>query len=322
MNKFAAPVVLLVLACALLAYLFVDCSGTRATFDADAYLKARSGIDSLEMALWNAQGDPEAQVAIRSELDTKWQELSAMRVGSKAVDQSNGAEPTAEGLSQDTVKWIVGGAAVVVICIVVLVLILRRRQEIITRRMEAIKAERFKAPKDGFDDAATLVPRPRPQKVSIIADAEEYAAKKRETMVVSHSATKIHNEDQNIAFEDENGIPENKIITGSPDSKPTLRPTAKERITSAVQNLSDVFHSPRGVSRDHTMKIRAQSRNATGDPNLTGSNPLDTTRFDRETVEKSRIMQLARRGFPASAIASQLRIAQDKVESVIRESQV
>jgi hypothetical protein len=126
-----------------------------------------------------------------------------------------------------------------------------------------------------------------------------------------------------MAFEDENGVPENKIMTTDLDApRPQLRPTAKERITSAMQSLSDVLRAPRGVTRDRTMKIRAQSHNTTGDPNLQKKpSPLKTSRFDREFTEKTKILQMTRRGFPASAIASQLRIPQEHVEAVIKESQ-
>lgn len=324
MKKFLAPVVLLVLAIALVAYLAIDFSGSRSSFDADAYLAARAKIDSLEVALWDAQGNPDAQVVIRTELDAAWETLSAMRSG-PATEEAPAAESgdvaaDTQSMSSDVVAWIVGGGVAIFICVVVLVLILKRRQDIITQRMEAVKAERFKEPKGGFDDAATLVPRPRPQKRSIIADAEAYAAQKRETMT-QQATERPADTDQKIAFEDENGVPENKILTGFPDSKPTLRPTAKERITSAMQNLSDVLRAPRGLSRERTMKLRAQSRNATGDPSLMGSSPLEITRFDRENSEKNKILQLSRRGVPASSIASRMKLPQDKVEAIIRESQ-
>ena len=187
--------------------------------------------------------------------------------------------------------------------------------------MEAIKAERFKEPKASLDDA-TIPPRPRREKRSIIADAEAYAARKRETLAQEAAAKQESKpasaEEPKVEFEDENGVPENKILTGVPDSKPTLRPTAKERITSAMQNLSDVLRAPRGLSRERTMKLRAQSRNLTGDPNL--KSPLEITRFDRESNEKTKILQMSRRGFPASAIASSLKISQEKVEAVIKEA--
>lgn len=330
MKKFIAPAVLFVLVGALVAYLTLDLTGSRSSFDADAYLAARAKIDSLEIALWNAQGNADAQVAIRTELETAWEQLTAMRaepaakVEENAPAETQAREPIA-GLSSDVIMWIVAGAAAIVVCIIVLVLVLRHHRDVVTRRMEAVKAERFKEAK-GAEDAPTLTPRPRQPKRSIIADAEEYAAHKRETTAQQSAALAAEadpttDEEQKVAFEDENGVIENKILTGAPGSKPTLRPTAKERITSAMQNLSDVLRAPRGLSRERTMKLRAQSRNVTGDPNLMGSSPLETTRFDKESSEKNRILQLSRRGFPASAIASSLKIPQEKVESIIKNAQ-
>jgi len=327
MKKFIAPLVLLVLTCSLVAFLTIDGSGVRSSFDADAYLSSRARIDSLEQALWNSRTTPDRQVAIRLQLDSAWEQLSAMR---SAPEQSPEEVSTVGGvpLSFDTLKWVIGGIAAIAICVVVLVLILRKRQEIITRRMEAVKAERFKETKAGLDDA-TIPPRPRREKRSIIADVEAYAAaqQKREAEAAMQSvapaaapAAPNETSEPKVVFEDENGVPENKILTGAPDSKPTLRPTAKERITSAMQNLSDVLRAPRGLSRERTMKLRAQSRNMTGDPNLQVKSPLEITRFDRESNEKVKILQMSRRGFPASAIASSLKISQEKVEAVIKEA--
>ena len=318
MKKFLAPVVLLVLASALAVYLLMDFSGSRNSFDADAYLTARSKIDSLEHALWNAKANPDQQVTIRLQLDSAWEVLSSMRVA-PAMESADGASAESPSSTSDIVKWIVGGILAIGVCVAILVLVLRKRQEIITRRMEAIKAERFKEPKAVLDDA-TIPPRPRREKRSIIADAEAYAAQKRETLAQEAAAKQAPKpeEEPKVEFEDENGVPENKILTGIPDNKPTLRPTAKERITSAMQNLSDVLRAPRGLSRERTMKLRAQSRNLTGDPNL--KSPLEITRFDRESNEKTKILQMSRRGFPASAIASSLKISQEKVEAVIKEA--
>lgn len=309
---------LFVLASALAVYLTMDLSAAGKSFDAESYLAARSKIDSLELALWNARSDADAQVNIRLQLDSAWENLSAMR---SVPESAAGEQVTTIGgfpLSADTIKWILGGALAVVLCIIILVFILRKRQEIITRRMEAIKAERFKEPKAGLDDA-TIPPRPHREKRSIIADVEAYAAQKREALAAEETLSQGE-EEPKVAFEDENGVPENKILTGVPDSKPTLRPTAKERITSAMQNLSDVLRAPRGLSRERTMKIRAQSRNLTGNPNLKAQSPLEVTRFDRESNEKVKILQMSRRGFPASAIASSLKISQEKVEAVIKEA--
>ena len=73
MKKFLAPIVLLVLASALAVYLLMDFSGSGSSFDAEAYLAARSKIDSLELELWNAKSDPDLQVNIRLQLDSAWE---------------------------------------------------------------------------------------------------------------------------------------------------------------------------------------------------------------------------------------------------------
>ena len=300
MKKFIAPIVLFVLAAGLGAYLLLDFSAVRSSFDADAYLAARSRIDSLQVALYEAQGNPDLQLSIRSELESSWETLNEMRNVPAPAPSNNPF-----GVSNETMVWIACGVLAVILCIILLAF-LAHRKKVLTLQMEAVKAEqRFKEPKEGLDDA-TVVTRPRPKKRSIIDEVENAAA--------GQDLPKME-------FENEHGVPENKIMTTDLDApRPQLRPTAKERITSAMQSLSDVLRSPRGVTRDKTMKVRAQSHNTTGDPTLQTKSPLQTSRFDRELTEKTKIMQMSRRGFPASAIASQLKIPQEQVEAVIKES--
>ena len=305
MKKFIAPVVLFIVAAGLGAYLLLDFSAVQSSFDAESYLEARSRIDSLQVALFEAQGNPDLQLSIRTELEQSWESLGDMRTAPVPVAAENPL-----GVSSETMLWIAGGVAAIILCIILLFAVLAHRKKVLTMKMEAIKAaeeQRFKEPKGGLDDET--IARPRPQKRSIIDEVSEFAEREKQQELPK------------MAFEDENGVPENKIMTTDLDApRPQLRPTAKERITSAMQSLSDVLRSPRGVTRDRTMKIRAQSHNMTGDPTLQAKSPLKTSRFDRELTEKTKIMQMSRRGFPASAIASQLKIPQDQVEAVIKES--
>ena len=305
MKKFIAPVVLFIVAAGLGAYLLLDFSAVKSSFDAESYLEARSRIDSLQVALFEAQGNPDLQLSIRTELEQSWESLGDMRTAPVPVAAENPL-----GVSSETMLWIAGGVAAIILCIILLFAVLAHRKKVLTMKMEAIKAaeeQRFKEPKGGLDDET--IARPRPQKRSIIDEVSEFAEREKQQELPK------------MAFEDENGVPENKIMTTDLDApRPQLRPTAKERITSAMQSLSDVLRSPRGVTRDRTMKIRAQSHNMTGDPTLQAKSPLKTSRFDRELTEKTKIMQMSRRGFPASAIASQLKIPQDQVEAVIKES--
>lgn len=308
MKKIIAPIVLFILAAGVAAYLLMDFSGNGSSFDADSYLQARSKIDSLEIVLWESSANPDAQLTIRGELESAWTELNSMR----EISDSKQSAPS-QGLSSEASLWIAGGAAVVILCLVLL-FALSHRKKVLTQQVEAVKTElRFKEPKNGFENDPTIAP--RKQKRSIIDEVSEYAeAQKQEESAESEQP------EMKVAFEDENGVPENKILSADPDGKPTLRPTAKERITSAMQSLSDVLRAPRGLSRDRTMKLRAQSHNLTGDPSLQGSHPLETSRFDREFTEKNKILQMSRRGFPASAIASQLKLPQDQVEAIIKDA--
>ncbi len=300
MKKIVVPIVLLFLTAGVLLFLLADLSGGRSSFDSKAYLQARSKIDSMEVALWEAQGNADAQLAIRNDLEVAWADLNALRQKTPEGEVA-ASEKTIAGISKSALVWVVGGVAAVLLCIVLLAA-LSHHKKVVTMRMEALKAEgRFKEPKNGFENDPTLAPRPRASKPSIIDEVEGFAETK-------------------VSFEDENGNPENKVMISDLNRRPQLRPTARERITSAIQSLSDVLRAPRGLSRDRTMKLRAQSHNVTGNPNLQGSNPLEASRFDKELTEKSKILQMSRRGFPASAIASQLKIPQEQVEAVIKDA--
>ena len=303
MKKILVPIVLLLLCAGVLLYLLSDLSSGRASFDADAYLQARGKIDSLEVALWDARDNADAQLAIRNDLDIAWQDLNALRQKTPE-GESQESDKTVAGISKSALVWVVGGVLAVLICIILLAA-LSHRKKVLTQRTEALKAEnRFREPKNGFENDPTIAPRPRAPKHSIIEEADEFAEAK----------------ETKVSFEDENGNPENKVLISDLGKRPQLRPTARERITSAIQSLSDVLRAPRGLSRDRTMKLRAQSHNVTGNPTLQGSNPLETSRFDKELTEKSKILQMSRRGFPASAIATQLKIPQEQVEAVIKSA--
>lgn len=85
--------------------------------------------------------------------------------------------------------------------------------------------------------------------------------------------------------------------------RPVLRPTAKERITSAMQALSDTLaglRSPKGVHRapERANKYKAQSHNTLQTEIFPKPNPspLEMTRFDRERADKEKVLQLNRRG--------------------------
>ncbi len=301
MNKYVPPVILFVLACAVIIYLSTDFSGSSSSFDVDAYLQTRSKIDSLEMSLWNAQGDVDAQVAIRAELGTAWESLATMRLSSPVSDKDDEA---GAGMSGDVWLWIIGGTLAIILCMVVLALVFIHRKKVEeTRMMEAIR--RGGAPiKETIAEENGAAIRNHTAKRSIIDNAETFAKD-------SATATSRQTSLSKVAFENEHGVPENKILSSSLN-KPILRPTAKQRISSAVQSLSDVLFFRRNAN-----KTQKNSAVASG---VAENNSLETSRFDREFMERTKILQMSRRGFPASAIAAKLKLPQEKVEAIIKDA--
>lgn len=307
MKKLVVPLILTFLIAGLLFYLKSDPKANSGNLDAALYLETRSKIDSLQVELWNQNKNPEKRAQILSQLDLAWDENQRLK-SPIPVSSSESEEKTAS-IDLQIGMWFTI-TLVVIICILgMVVLLLKKKRDAITRQMEQIRAEqRFKAPKGGFQEDPTFVNRTRVRR-SIIDDAKAFAEEEKQKM------SEVSPND--IAFEDENGLPENKIMAYGPDDKPALRPTAKERITTAMQSLSDALVRPKGMTREKTMRVRAQSRNT-----LNGSsknNPLDITRFDQERSDKERVLQLMRRGYTNSEIARRMQISQEQVDTVIRE---
>ena len=217
MKKYAAPGILFVLACALIVYLKVDFSGSSSSFDVNRYMQTRVKIDSLEVALWNAQGNADAQVAIREQLSESWEVLSAMRTNS--ADEAENPEENVGGFSGGVWLWIIGGTLAVLLCAVILVLVLIHRKKVVeTRMMEALAKSRDTGTMSAIDDSETMAsPRVHTPKKSIIDEAEEFAAKRRETQTV------VTDTESKAAFEDANGVPENRILTSPFNGKTVLR---------------------------------------------------------------------------------------------------
>ena len=122
-----------------------------------------------------------------------------------------------------------------------------------------------------------------------------------------------------FAFEDSEGIPENRILSTDPNAKkPSLRPTTKERITTALQSLSSALTRPRGIPRDQTMHLRTQSRNTLYTPAI-DKEALDMTRFDKEQIDKTMVKRLKSQGCTPGMIAKKMNISQQDVDTLIQK---
>jgi hypothetical protein len=126
-----------------------------------------------------------------------------------------------------------------------------------------------------------------------------------------------------------------------PPAKPTLRDTAKQRITEAMVALKDSLaalsptapHTPLPTPLTQTSTaIRPPRRDRTLAPSLNRTHavrsfssddtlivdPQDQTNYDREAEQKQKIVNWHKQGRTVSEIAKHLSIPRDQVETVIR----
>lgn len=319
MKKFIVPAVLLVLAIALFAFLKAD--PFQPKLDGARYLSLREEIDEADMAVFAAADDPDGKMVAIAHRDSLWGVLVAMRnlesnasapapvkAPAKASVKAKESSVEKEGSGTNVFVFIIGGLIALIVIGGVVFFILRNRQEAITRQLEQIRKDnRFKTPKGGLDDP-TFVDRTRVHRRSIIDDAKQ----SDETLASSQQESTLVTTDD-VEFENAKGEVEH----------PVLRPTAKQRITKAMQSLSDTLAGlavPKGIHRDpdKVQNVRAQSHNTMKGTAIPKPNPLEMTRFDRERQDKERVIQLNRRGYTPAEIARRTQLSEEQVETVIR----
>ncbi|MBP5247446.1 MAG: hypothetical protein J6Z31_06255 [Fibrobacter sp.] len=308
MKKFIVPAVLLVLAIALFAFLKAD--PFQPKLDGARYLSLREEIDEADMAVFAASDNPDEKMIAVAHRDSLWGVLIAMRNlesdGGAPVQASVPAKAkSVESSGTNVFVFVIGGLIALLLIAGVVFFILRNRQEAITRQLEQIRKDnRFKTPKGGLDDP-TFVDRTRVHRRSIIEDAKQSAERTQaNTSVVTTDDVEFENSKGEVEY-------------------PVLRPTAKQRITKAMQSLSDTLAGlaiPKGIHRDpdRVQNVRAQSHNTMKGTAVPKPNPLEMTRFDRERQDKEKVLQLNRRGLTPAEIARRTQLSEEQVETVIR----
>lgn len=307
MKKFVVPAILLILVVLLFAFLKADPFEPK--LDGERYLLLREEIDAANVEVFAAD-DPDAKEVALKKRDSLWGVLVAMRNLEKG--ETPAALPASEVKSSEKSSgsnvfvYVIGGLIFLIVVLGGVFFFLRNRQEAITRQLEKIREEnRFKTPKGGLDDP-TFVDRTRVHRRSIIDDVKASPESSQDATVPVAD---------DVEFENAKGEVE----------RPVLRPTAKERITSAMQALSDTLaglRTPKGVHRDpeRANKYKAQSHNTLQTEIFPKPNPspLEMTRFDRERADKEKVLQLNRRGLTPSEIARRTQLSEEQVETVIR----
>lgn len=307
MKKFVVPAILFILVVFLFAFLKADPFEPR--LDGERYLLLREEIDAANVEVF-AAGNPDAKEFALKKRDSLWGVLVAMRNLEKGESPvalpANQVKSSEKSSGSNVFIYVIGGLILLIVVLGGIFFFLRNRQEAITRQLEKIREEnRFKTPKGGLDDP-TFVDRTRVHRRSIIDDVKASPESSQNTIVPMAD---------DVEFENAKGEVE----------RPVLRPTAKERITSAMQALSDTLaglRTPKGVHRDpeRANKYKAQSHNTLQTEIFPKSNPspLEMTRFDRERADKEKVLQLNRRGLTPSEIARRTQLSEEQVETVIR----
>lgn len=344
MKKWIVPIILLLAACLLVTYLRWD-SFITPSIDGRAYLTTRTKIDSLQRELWNSQNSADNRISALSELDEAWKELETLKnpeenqvVAEEPVKEVPIKEEASSNESVTISQWILPLG--VGLCLILSILIFLLLRKIFKKKsmddLEAQKAaissteetseplvieERFRNPKGGFSgDDLTFTRTRSAKRPSIIDEANAYAEAEREKE--KHKEKPEASSSQTaatFAFEDSNGIPENRILSTDPNApKPSLRPTTKERITTALQSLSSALTRPRGIPRDQTMHLRTQSRNTLCTPTI-DKEALDMTRFDKEKIDKTMVKRLKSQGCTPGMIAKKMNIPQKDVDTLIQK---
>lgn len=354
MKKFIVPAILLLAVVALIGYLrFEDFNPSN--IDGSRYLQARAKVDALEIELWGAKDNPERHAELLAELKKAWDVVDAIREPAEtevvkepeiSAPKAVVSEPseTSEKNGDNTIFIIVGLGICAVLVVVIVILLVKVFKKHGVDDLESQKAalssaadeeeplvieERFRNPKGGFSGEDLTFTRVRGSKrPSIIDEANAYAEAEREKekakeeeMAAEAGSSVSPQTAASFAFEDSEGIPENRILsTASGNGKPPLRPTAKERITSALQNLSSALTRPRGISRDQTMHLRTQSHNTMVGMRAVGSmtrSPLDVTRFDKEQADLTTVKKLKSQGCTPGMIAQKMNITEKDAETLI-----
>lgn len=342
MKKWIVPVILLLAATALITYLRWD-DFSRSSVDGGAYIITRTKIDSLQRELWDSQISADQRITVLSELEQSWKKLEQIKFPETETKEIVKEKPvvaeekpaTKKELSSQTFL-IIGGIICVILCILIILLLRKVFAKNSIDDLEAQKAalsasedsseplvieERFRNPKGGFSGDDLTFTRTRSSKrPSIIDEANAYAEAEREREKLKEQEEQSTPQTgASFAFEDSEGIPENRILSTDPNAKkPSLRPTTKERITTALQSLSSALTRPRGIPRDQTMHLRTQSRNTLYTPAI-DKEALDMTRFDKEQIDKTMVKRLKSQGCTPGMIAKKMNISQQDVDTLIQK---
>lgn len=285
--------------------------------------KPSSGI---EYQLWRDSLEYTDQ-QIRDEVDPKrigmlkerqtyfWKRLQSVRnnlqSSQAAIDPLREKPKSDQDLIRFLTKVLTITAIALLFLIFILYVFLHRRKAALTRKLDTLQQDtRFSGARAGNINEAP--PSPRAPRAAPLSGKRPSPNTLPPTVDLDLSS---------LQFEEQNTQANHPHTQSLPTHG--LRPTAKQRVTMALQGLAEALGTLRSdPTEQKPAGQKGHHAGKTPSPNVfrpTQANTLFTpTRFEQEKDDSNEVVKLYRRGFTPSEIARRLRIPQDKVEMIIR----
>lgn len=275
--------------------------------------------DSLEYTdqLIRDEVDPKRIGMLKERQTYFWKRLQSVRnhmqSSQTAIDPLREKPKSDQDLVRFLTKVLTITAIALFFLIAILYLFLHRRKAALTRKLETLQQDtRFSGARAGNLNEAP--PTPRAPRTAPLAGHRPAPNSLPPTVDLDLSALQF--EEQDLHKQSNHSNTQSLPTSG-------LRPTAKQRVTMALQGLAEALGTLRSDPTEQ--KPAGQKGHHAGkapSPNVfrpTQANTLFTpTRFEQEKDDSTEVVKLYRRGFTPSEIARRLRVPQDKVEMIIR----
>jgi len=296
------------------------------------YLSWRDSLDRIDLQI-RAEQDPLLQRSLKERQKYFWNRLNSARAtiiplpADPVIQTVNASHtPAADNLVRYLGKVLTIAAVVLGAVILFLLYLLRRKRSALTKHLTALQEDdRFSGARSGMvdpDKPRTPLKMPstkhRPSPNSFPATGPLDLNALAQQITAQAQARKTQG---------------NKTVKSPPPAHPqqdgsyVLRPTARQRVTSALKGLADTLNQLKSDNPDNATTRQQGTRSERDKARVPSQNIIRNTqaqqifaptRFEKEREDNTEILKLARRGFTSSEIARRLRVAQDQVETVIR----
>ncbi len=287
------------------------------------YLSWRDSLDAIDLRVRTEQ-DPRILRALKDRQQYYWQKLQSARQSiplptptpAASQDKPTTISVSDAGFVKFLSKVLTITAVVLVVLIGILLFFLKRRRDILTQHLEAIRED------DRFQGARSGVLEMEPQR--LVTKFPKNTRINSPNVIPDTRALDLGELAATLAAQQQ---AKTSAPTSTREGSP-LRPTAKQRVTTALKGLAEALSALKeesgttpGANKQEDTRAGAEKAKVRS-PNMVrptvANQVLAPTKFEKEQEEISDILKLARRGFTSSEIARRLRIPQDQVETVVR----